>query len=89
MSGPIEGGPVDRDAAVDGEPLVIYLHPHEGRPVNPNTPEGELRSVAAFAAGINSAPPMQRTVAKIVVWLILIGLVTAVLVGVVAGTHTL
>ncbi len=68
---------------------MIYLHPHEGRPVNPNTPEGELRSVAAFAAGINSAPPMQRTVAKIVVWLILIGLVTAVLVGVVAGTHTL
>ncbi|MGI8881733.1 MAG: hypothetical protein ACR2KJ_14760 [Jatrophihabitans sp.] len=89
MTEPIERGPTEGDPALDGEPLIIYLHPYEGRQVNPNTPEGELRSVAAFAAGINNAPPAQRTVAKVVVWLILIGMITAVLVGVVAGTHTL
>jgi hypothetical protein len=73
----------------DGEPLVVYLRPADTRPVNPNTPEGEIRNVAAFAAGIHRATPGRRLVAKAIVWLILIGMVVSILVAVVAGTHSL
>jgi hypothetical protein len=68
-----------------GEPLVIYLGPHDDRPVNPNTPEGEIRGVAAFAAGIHRASPGRRAAAKVIVWLILIGMAVSILVAVTAG----
>ena len=70
-----------------GEPVVIYLAPAEAREVNPNTPEGEIRGVAAFAAGISSVSPGRRAVAKVIVWLILIGMTISILVAVTAGIH--
>ena len=73
------------DAEHAGEPLIIYLGPHDAREVNPNTPEGEIRGVAAFAAGISNASPLRRTVARIIVWLILIGMAISILVAVTAG----
>jgi formaldehyde-activating enzyme involved in methanogenesis len=80
--------PRDRTEAGE-EPLVIYLRPNEDRPVNPNTPEGEIRNVAAFAAGVQGASPRRRAVAKAIVWLILLGMGISILVAVVTGVHAL
>ena len=76
---------MEQPEQVDAEPLIIYLHPHQDRDVNPNTPEGEIRGVAAFAAGISSVSPFRRTVARIIVWLILIGMAISILVAVTEG----
>ena len=80
--------PRDRTEAAE-EPLVIYLHPNEGRPANPNTPEGEIRNVAAFAAAVHGASPRRRAAAKAIVWLILLGMGISILVAVVTGVHAL
>ena len=63
--------------------------PNEGRPVNPNTPEGEIRNVAAFAAAVHGASPRRRAAAKAIVWLILLGMGISILVAVVTGVHAL
>jgi hypothetical protein len=65
------------------EPLVIYLRPDEARSANPNTPEGEIQNVSAFAAGIGGATPGRRLVAKAIVWLLLVGVALSILVAVV------
>ncbi len=70
-------------------PLVQFLDAKDARPVNPNTPEGEIRNMAAFAAGVHAVTPLRRTVAKIVVWLVLLGFALAIVVGVVSGARTL
>ena len=80
--------PRDRAEAAE-EPLVIYLHPNEGRAVNPNTPEGEIRNMAAFAAAVQGASPGRRVLAKAIVWLILLGMGISILVAVVTGVHAL
>ena len=86
MSEPSESGPF-----LDDEPLVPHVHfldEREGRPINPNTPEGELRNMAAFAAGVSAAPPHSRMYIKLVVWLLLLGIALAILAGVLSGVRT-
>ena len=38
-------------------PHVLFLDERDARPVNPNTPEGEIRNMAAFAAGAHASHP--------------------------------
>ncbi len=86
MSEPSESGPF-----LDNEPLVPHVHfldEREGRPINPNTPEGELRNMAAFAAGVSAAPAHSRMLIKLVVWLLLLGIALAILAGVLSGVRT-
>ena len=85
--------------AVPGEPAhedtsghaayIAFLDERDGRPVNPNTPEGELRNIAAFAAGVSATSRERQVVVKIMVWLVLLGFALAIAAGVVTGVHTL
>ncbi|MDQ6937339.1 MAG: hypothetical protein M3140_06460 [Actinomycetota bacterium] len=75
----------NHDAAGTQEPVphVYFLDPRDSRPVNPNTPEGEIRNMAAFAAGVHSLPPGRRAATKVLVWLVLIGIALGLLAGVI------
>jgi hypothetical protein len=59
----------------DEEPRVPppYVDGAWGRTANPNTADGELENIAAFGAGLTRLSGWRRTAAKLVVWLILIG----------------
>lgn len=86
MSEPIESG-----AHVGDDPLVphvFFLDEREARPANPNTPEGELRNIAAFAAGASAASPGRQFVIKLVVWMLLLGIALAIIAGVLSGVRT-
>ena len=69
-------------------PHVHFLDERESRPVNPNTPEGEIRNMAAFAAGAQAATPARRLAIQIVVWLVLLGIAFAIVAGIVTGVRT-
>jgi hypothetical protein len=85
VSEPLEYGAPEDDRLV---PHVFFLDERESRPVNPNTPEGELRNIAAFAAGVSAAPAGHRLLIKLVVWLLLLGIAMAILAGVASGVRT-
>jgi hypothetical protein len=67
----------------DEEPVTRppYVDGAWGRTANPNSVDGELQNLAAFGDGLSRLSGPQRTAAKVVVWLILIGLGLALLVG--------
>ena len=69
-------------------PHVFFLDEREGRPVNPNTPEGELRNIAAFAAGVSATSPGRRLAVKVMVWLVLLGIVFAIVAGAATGLRS-
>ena len=54
------------------------------RTANPNTVDGELQNLAAFGAGLTRLTGTLRTAARVVVWLILIGLALTILVTLVS-----
>lgn len=60
-----------------------YVDGAWGRTANPNTADGELQNLAAFGDGLARLSGPQRTGAKIIVWLILIGLGLALIAGLV------
>ncbi len=78
------------DPTQDGAPVphVHFLDERESRPVNPNTPEGEIRNMAAFAAGAQATTPARRLAIQIVVWLVLLGIAFAIVAGIVSGVRT-
>jgi hypothetical protein len=53
------------------------------RTANPNTVDGELQNLAAFGTGLTRLSGSRRTFARIVVWLVLLGIVLALVVTVV------
>ena len=58
-----------------------YVDGAWGRTANPNTADGELLNISAFGAGLTRLSGPRRTAAKVVVWLILIGVVLTVVYG--------
>jgi hypothetical protein len=79
---------VDIDTRWDGdeEPDEPRREPPDfawGRTANPNTADGELQNLAAFGTGLSRLSGPRRTAASVVVWLILIGIGLALVVGVV------
>jgi hypothetical protein len=58
-----------------------YVDGAWGRTANPNTADGELQNIAAFGAGLTRLSGPRRTAAKVVVWLILIGLALTIIYG--------
>ncbi|HZC70164.1 MAG TPA: hypothetical protein VE442_05695 [Jatrophihabitans sp.] len=74
----------DRD---DGEqeprPRAPYVDGAWGRTANPNTADGELQNLAAFGAGLARLTGPRRTAARVVVWLILIGVGLSIIYGIV------
>ena len=69
----------------DGEeqhPAPPYVDGAWGRTANPNTADGELQNIAAFGTGLTRLTGWRRTVAKVVVWLILIGVALAIVDGI-------
>ena len=75
--------PVWTDEREDDEEPVRhpYVDGAWGRTANPNTADGELQNLAAFGDGLARLTGMQRTGAKIVIWLILLGLGLTILLG--------
>jgi hypothetical protein len=68
----------------DDEPVqrAPYVDGAWGRTANPNTADGELQNLAAFGDGLARLSGSRRTAAKIVVWLILIGVGLTIVYGV-------
>jgi hypothetical protein len=70
----------------DGEEPSVpphYVDGAWGRTANPNTADGELQNIAAFGAGLVRLNGWRRTAAKIVVWLILIGVALSLIYAIV------
>ena len=66
----------------DEEPLrPPYVDGAWGRTANPNTADGELQNLAAFGDGLARLTGPQRTGAKIVIWMILLGVGLSILLG--------
>lgn len=65
------------------EPLrpAPYVDGAWGRTANPNTADGELQNMAAFGAALHRMSGPRRTAAKVVVWLILIGVALTIIYG--------
>ena len=53
------------------------------RTANPNTADGELQNLAAFGTGLTKLTGRRRTMARVVVWLILIGTGLTLIYGVI------
>ncbi|MDP9117929.1 MAG: hypothetical protein M3O28_11860 [Actinomycetota bacterium] len=66
-----------------------YVDGAWGRTANPNTADGELQNIAAFASGFTRLSGPRRKAAKLVVWLILIGTVATAVVGFLGIVHLL
>ncbi|HEY2271553.1 MAG TPA: hypothetical protein VGH30_02160 [Jatrophihabitantaceae bacterium] len=73
----------DPDDGGDPSWASPYVDGAWGRTANPNTADGELQNLAAFGAGLTRLSGPRRTAAKLVVWLILIGVALTVIFGVV------
>jgi hypothetical protein len=75
---------VQTDEAWDDEPPrpAPYVDGAWGRTANPNTADGELQNIAAFATGFSRLSGSRRSAAKLVVWLILLGFAVAIVFGV-------
>ena len=65
------------DDSEEPRPAAPYVDGAWGRTANPNTVDGELQNLAAFGNGLTRLSGPRRTAAKIVVWLILLGLFLA------------
>ena len=65
-----------------------YVDGAWGRTANPNTADGELQNIAAFASGFTRLTGPRRSAAKLVVWLILIGALLTFVVGAAAIVHS-
>ncbi|MGI8679218.1 MAG: hypothetical protein ACR2LX_11125 [Jatrophihabitans sp.] len=60
-----------------------YVDGAWGRTANPNTADGELQNIAAFGDGLARLSGPRRTVAKVFVWLILIGTALTIIYGII------
>ena len=79
----------DEDDDGPPPPNAPYVDGAWGRTANPNTADGELQNIAAFGAGLTRLTGPKRIAAKLVVWLILIGLALTVILGIVGIVHTI
>jgi hypothetical protein len=81
---------VRTDELWDDEPdrPVRYVDGAWGRTANPNTADGEIQNISAFANGFTRLTGPRRSAAKIVVWLILIGTAATVVYGIVGIVRT-
>ena len=64
-----------------------YVDGAWGRTANPNTADGELQNLAAFGTGLTKLSGSRRTVARVVVWLILLGTAVAIVEGILGILH--
>ena len=70
------------------EQQKAYVDGAWGRTANPNTADGELQNIAAFATGLTRLSGPRRIAAKVVVWLILLGTALTIVAGI-AGIVTI
>jgi hypothetical protein len=82
---------VETDEMWEDEPPrpATYVDGAWGRTANPNTADGELQNIAAFASGFTRLTGARRTAAKVVVWIILLGTTATVIVGIAGIAHLL
>jgi hypothetical protein len=58
---------------------IVYLDPRSDRPVSPYSPEGEIRMMGDFAAGLSRRGAVSRPMAVLLVVLILAPIVLSIL----------
>lgn len=58
---------------------IVYLDPKLDRPVSPYSPEGEIRMMGEFAAGLSRRGALSRPMAILLVTLILAPIVLSLL----------
>ncbi len=58
---------------------IVYLDPRSDRPVSPYSPEGEIRMMGDFAAGLRRRGALSRPMAVGLVLLILLPIVLSLL----------
>jgi hypothetical protein len=58
---------------------IVYVDPKLDRPVSPYSPEGEIRMMGEFAAGLSRRGAVSRPMAIVLVLLILAPIVLSVL----------
>lgn len=58
---------------------IVYLDPKLDRPASPYSPEGEIRMMGEFAAGLSRRGALSRPMAIVLVLLILAPIVLSVL----------
>jgi hypothetical protein len=63
----------EHDDGEEPRPQPPYVDGAWGRTANPNTADGELQNIAAFGAGLVRLNGWRRRAAKVIVWLILLG----------------
>ena len=79
---PHDGAGWGDDDGPDDDPVERITRPW-GSTANPNTADGELQNMAAFSAGFSRLSGPRRTVAVVIVWLILLGFAITIGYGVV------
>jgi hypothetical protein len=70
------GGP--RPNATGQRPEIVYLDPERERPVSQYSPEGEIRMMGDFAAGLSRGGRVSRPVAFALVAIVLIPIILSV-----------
>lgn len=55
-----------------------YVDGAWGRTANPNTADGQLQNITAFCSGLTRLHGSRRTAARVIVWLILIGIAVTI-----------
>ncbi|MGX7679839.1 hypothetical protein ACSMXN_13190 [Jatrophihabitans sp. DSM 45814] len=61
-----------------GRPEIVYLDPHYERPVSQYSPEGEIRMMGDFAAGLTRRHRVSRPMAFALVAIILLPIILSV-----------
>jgi hypothetical protein len=78
----------DDDEGGDPSWASPYVDGAWGRTANPNSADGELQNLAAFGTGLTKLTGTRRTLARIVVLLILFGAAIAIVEGVIGIVRT-
>jgi hypothetical protein len=62
------------------QPQIVYLDPHAARPISQYSPEGEIRMMGDFAAGLARS----RSIPKLMVWTLVVIVLLPILVALAA-----
>ncbi|HEY2042708.1 MAG TPA: hypothetical protein VGH11_08530 [Jatrophihabitans sp.] len=83
---PIEPSPIEpqRRRTYASRAEIVYLDPHLDRPVSQYSPEGEIRMMGEFAAGLSRNSNLSRPMAFLLVAVILLPIALSIL-AVVSG----
>ncbi|CAN5554511.1 hypothetical protein BH10ACT8_BH10ACT8_17770 [soil metagenome] len=75
----LPGPPAGAQAGRRTRPEIVYLDPHADRPVSQYSPEGEIRMMGDFAAGLARRNNVSRPMAFALVAIVLLPIIVTVI----------